>query len=120
MKTIEFLIDISADDDMSEEHRIPVGTLARYLQVPPAFTGTTINIQTTFDGGATWATVEPESGGANPYAITVAGSRSMPSYIPLPVSIVRGLDRIRFFSNGTESADRILTLHVLDSPIHLM
>ena len=132
MKTLEFLIDISEDDDMSEDHRIPTGTLARYLQVPTAFTGTAIGIQTSFDGGATWVDVATESGapapvgvGAEagepaPYAILVAAGRSLPSYIPLPVAIVRGLDRIRFFSNAAETADRILTLHVLDSPIHLM
>ena len=74
------------------------------IDMPAAFTGTTLTAEHSLDGGVTWRQLYTPAGAA--YSITVVAGK----YIQVPASDLAGVDTIRFISGSTETPARTLTV----------
>lgn len=73
------------------------------LQMPAAFTGTSLTFESCVTEGGTYLQVTKGSDGLA-YTVTVAASK----YVTIPVADLVGISFLKVVSSGAEAADRII------------
>jgi hypothetical protein len=81
-----------------------IGFKSGGVQVPGAFTGVTLALQQSTDGGTNWVPVTDSTGAA--VSLTVAPSKA----VILTAGFFLGQPLIRFVSGAAEAAARVLTV----------
>lgn len=98
---------IPASGTTSDARTTPSKKTLVAVEMPAAFTGTSLSFEVSNDGGATWRTA---ADGSTAYSITVAANQ----YHSLKPEVFYGAGLVRVKSNAAEAAERQLNLIFID------